>query len=62
MESDQVICEGCKNEIDPDVCGCGDAIKDHGYDNGHAPIPMGCDCLRRGAEFLERYLDDDERI
>lgn len=41
-----VICEGCKNEIDPETCGCGDPIKGHSWSSGHAAIPMGCDCHR----------------
>jgi hypothetical protein len=43
---DRVVCSGCNQEIDPYTCGCGDAIKGHGYDNGHGPVPLGCDCLR----------------
>jgi hypothetical protein len=38
-------CSGCGNEIDPDVCHCGDYVKDHGF-TGHHAIPMGCDCFR----------------
>lgn len=38
------ICPGCKNEIDPEVCHCGDAIKDHNIGSGHSAVPMGCDC------------------
>ena len=40
-----VICPGCKNEIDPEVCHCGDPIKD-GYHDNHSPVPQGCDCGR----------------
>lgn len=40
------ICPGCGNEIDPDTCGCGDAIEGHSIWSGHSPIPMGCDCGR----------------
>ena len=39
-------CEGCKKEIDPDVCGCGESEANHGYHSGHSFIPMGCDCYR----------------
>jgi hypothetical protein len=43
-------CEGCGNEIDPDWCWCGDAIKGHGHTSNHGPIPMGCDCGRAAQE------------
>lgn len=46
------ICEGCGNEIDPDVCWCGDFI-DHVWDGAHYGVPMGCTC-----GFIE---DDDEQ-
>ena len=35
------ICPRCKNEIDPDVCWCGDTIDNH---TDHSPVPMGCTC------------------
>lgn len=39
------ICEGCRNEIDPEVCHCGDLCKDHNpMMDGHSAIPMGCTC------------------
>lgn len=41
----RVICPGCKQEIDPDVCHCGEPCK-KGYHDNHNPIPMGCDCGR----------------
>jgi hypothetical protein len=41
-----VRCPKCGNEIDPDVCWCGDYIKGHGHYDGHSPVPMGCDCGR----------------
>lgn len=41
------VCPGCKQEIDPDTCGCGDAREGHGFGvGGHGFIPMGCDCFR----------------
>ena len=41
-----VFCPGCGEEIDPEVCHCGDFIKDHSnpMNDGHSPIPMGCTC------------------
>lgn len=39
-------CEGCGNEIDPEYCWCGDAIKGHSWSTGHGPVPMGCVCGR----------------
>jgi len=47
-----MICPRCKNEIDPEVCWCGDPIKGHGYSE-HSPVPMGCDCGRVKPEDLE---------
>lgn len=39
------VCHGCGNQIDPDVCWCGDEIKEHNpYRAGHNPVPMGCTC------------------
>jgi hypothetical protein len=38
-------CTGCGNTIDPTTCGCGDPIRG-GWHDGHAPVPMGCDCYR----------------
>ena len=38
------ICPHCGNECDPDVCWCGDLIKQHGMGSGHNPVPMGCTC------------------
>jgi hypothetical protein len=48
-------CPRCMQEIDPDVCGCGDYIEGHGspMETGHSPVPMGCDCGRGGnASYL----------
>jgi len=39
-------CAACRQEIDDEVCWCGDYIEGHGYDQGHPAIPMGCDCYR----------------
>lgn len=49
-------CPRCMQEIDPDVCGCGDYIEGHGnpMDTGHSPVPMGCDCFRS-----DRVLEED---
>ena len=37
-------CRWCKEEIDPNLCWCGDAIEDHTSWCEHTPIPMGCRC------------------
>ena len=37
------ICPYCKNEIDAEICWCGDYMKNHTYDS-HSPVPMGCTC------------------
>lgn len=39
------LCPGCGNEIDPEWCHCGSPIT-HSAWEGHAPVPMGCDCFR----------------
>lgn len=40
----RVICMGCENEIDEEVCCCGDLIRPgYGHDN-HNPVPLGCTC------------------
>ncbi len=38
------LCPDCKQEIDPDVCCCGDPIEGHSDTSGHTPTPMGCIC------------------
>src|SRR5262245_59915436 len=38
-------CPTCGEEIDPDLCYCGDYVKDHGWGDGHAPVPYGCVCF-----------------
>lgn len=43
-----VFCEGCRNEIGPGTCGCGDPINGNRHD-GHFPVPMGCDCFRESS-------------
>lgn len=40
----KTICPGCKNEIDPETCHCGESIP--GNCDNHSPIPMGCNCFR----------------
>jgi hypothetical protein len=42
------VCPGCNQEIDPDVCGCGDSRQGHSSarDAGHPFIPAGCNCYR----------------
>lgn len=39
-------CGGCRNEIDPDCCHCGEDHKSPGTDyyGGHGMVPMGCTC------------------
>ena len=43
-EHNYPTCPGCKNEIDEEVCWCGDEIKKHTAHDGHNPVPMGCTC------------------
>ena len=41
------ICEGCGEEIDPEVCGCGvEANRHSAWNEGHVFVPMGCECSR----------------
>lgn len=44
------FCSGCRNEIDPDCCHCGDLIKNHTIYFEHIPVPMGCECGYTGDE------------
>lgn len=42
------FCPGCKAEIDPEWCWCGDLVPAHNpYNSGHSPVPMGCVCHQR---------------
>lgn len=42
---DSVICPHCKNEVDLEICHCGEDIKHHdAYLLGHSFVPMGCAC------------------
>lgn len=37
-------CPRCGNEIDPEVCHCGDLREHHGMESGHFFVPWGCTC------------------
>jgi len=37
-------CPGCGQEIDPDVCSCGEPIRPGVTHDNHYPVPMGCRC------------------
>ncbi len=38
-------CTRCGNAIDPDMCHCGDYVKQHDpQQDGHMAVPMGCTC------------------
>ena len=50
MPEERPICEGCKCEIDPETCECGES-KDGACDN-HYFSPMGCRCWERVEEAL----------
>ncbi len=41
-----MICPGCKNECDEEICWCGDTKEFHGLGTGHSFVPIGCDCGR----------------
>jgi len=49
-------CSGCGNDIDPEVCWCGELLKGHGFD-GHFFVPMGCDCYRANKPEEEREMN-----
>jgi hypothetical protein len=38
------ICVACEQEIDSEVCWCGEYIDKHDIGSGHSPIEMGCAC------------------
>lgn len=41
-----VICPGCKNKIEPDLCCCGKDKNQHGLGYWHHGfVPMGCTCF-----------------
>lgn len=45
-EDQPTICPGCKREVDPDTCGCGDSKRFHSaMDPGHSFVPIGCVCF-----------------
>lgn len=44
VEPKRPICPRCQKEIDPEICWCGDYIKQHSAYCGHNPVPMGCTC------------------
>lgn len=45
-QRETTTCAGCGADIDPDVCHCGTDVKNHTIDDGHFPVPMGCDFHR----------------
>lgn len=50
MRKGREVCQGCKQEIDPEVCWCGELLKDHGFNSNHSAIPMGCRCYMEEIE------------
>lgn len=49
-------CRHCGEEIDPEVCWCGDLMANHHSWCEHIPVPMGCRCLFSEPNNLS-YLD-----
>lgn len=46
-------CRGCKQDIDPTECHCGEVIDPRGsVHEGHTPVPMGCRCHERVNEVV----------
>ena len=56
-------CRWCKNEIDPDICWCGDSYRDHAYVYDHSFVPMGCICgyVSLSDNFNINLNDDNTR-
>lgn len=48
FQPEPTYCPGCKHEIDPDICCCGDG-RNRFHDN-HQFIPMGCRCFEDKGE------------
>lgn len=56
------LCRACGFYIDPETCGCGSPIEGHGMGDGHAALPMGCNCLREfGPDEQPTRPTQDER-
>jgi hypothetical protein len=53
------ICPGCKNEIDPETCCCGDSIRDNIVHDNHYPVPVGCTCLYDERMKNEQPIEND---
>jgi hypothetical protein len=55
-------CDSCGNEIDPDVCHCGEARYTHdNFDSGHQFVPMGCACgYDDGPDVISADMIDDD--
>jgi hypothetical protein len=62
MEEGHEICQGCGCEIDPKICWCGGVIEAHGIGDGHAPVPMGCNCHREPPTTREEREDAARKI
>jgi hypothetical protein len=54
------FCDGCLQVISETICWCGESLEGHGYDNGHGPIPMGCNCRRDPKPDPEKVTMDKE--
>lgn len=46
-------CDDCGEYIDPELCWCGDFIKDHRSSGGCLAIPMGCKCHYEGRKMSD---------
>lgn len=52
------FCPFCKNEIDPDVCWCGDYRHNH---SEHSFVPMGCVCgyyTEKEQEYILKTIEE----
>lgn len=58
-EGERLICSGCKQPIDPEVCWCGEYADDHNEGSGHSPVPMGCRCLMMSGPCCSRDHNGD---
>lgn len=51
---DKFICPNCGWICSSELCWCGEYIRNHSWDDGHGPVPMGCTCGYHDAEKRRR--------
>lgn len=59
----RTTCEGCGQEIDPNVCYCGDEIKEGRGHDSHYSVPMGCVCWRDPPiDLIAKPIDSHQEV